>query len=146
MRLYVAAGSGGTVFNYVQDQNNRYFGNATRSPIASSVNTWTTLTWDVTAQPDSTSTPTYIDKTMIHRVGIEVNSSPSTAWTAPTLIYVDSIIVTSPTVTYTYTLDTAGTVYTTPTPSDQIGLLWFNNDSSDTKAANVTLAWQTSCP
>jgi hypothetical protein len=147
MRIYVAAGTGGAVFNYVQDPSFNYFAvpSATQ-PLISSIMGWTTVTWDVGAQAASGS----INKATIKRVGISVTSAPSTSgWTNPTVIYVDSIAVTTPSVSYMYTLDTTSTVQSAGTntdPSTSPPVLWFNNGSSDTKAANVTLTWQASCP
>ena len=145
-RLYVAAGTGGTVFNYVQDPSFHFFGVTTAlRPLISSFTGWSVLSWDVGAQADSENTG--IQKNTIKRVGIEVNSAPSTAWTNPTVIYIDSIVVTTPTVTYTYNLDTSATVLSAGTTTDPTGtVLWFNNGSQDTKATGVTLTWQATCP
>ena len=150
MRVFVQAGVGGTIFNYVQDAapNYHFFvvTTAARRELPS-VMGWTNLTWDVGAQPDTATPVTNIVKASIKRVGIEINSAPATTWSNPTVVYIDSITVTTPTQTQSFTFDTAAALTTTGTTSDpSTPILWLNTSSSDTKAANVTLAWQATCP
>jgi len=146
MRVYVQAGVGGTIFNYVQDSGYRFFGVTT--PMRPELNTlsgWQTLTFNVGAQPDSSTPATGIVKTDIRRIGIEINAAPATAWSNPTIVYVDSITVATPALSFT--LDMANTVTSTSSGTDVSGqVMWLNNQSADTKATGVTLAWQASCP
>jgi hypothetical protein len=142
MRIYVEAGTGGVVFNYVQDSSDRFLGAAMRPAIAMSVGKWSTLTWDVGAEPPLT---TGITKTAIKRIGIEVNASGSTAWTSPTVIYVDSITVTTP--AHSFTFDATATVSAMSATTDPASqALWLNSGSTDTTAARTALSWQASCP
>ena len=144
MRLYVQAGVGGTVFNYVQDSQPRFFGVATpmRSAL-NSINGWQTLTFNVGALADTASPG--IVKSDIRRIGIEINAAPSTAWSNPTIVYVDSITVLEPALSFTF--DTTSTLAATPSGSDVSGqVMWQHNGTSDTTASGVTLSWQATCP
>lgn len=150
MRVYVQAGVGGTIFNYVQDSapNYHFFGVTTATrPGLPSLAGWTTITWDVGGQPDTATPVTNIVKTGIKRLGIEINAAPATVWSNPTIVYVDSITVSTPTVTQSFTFGSAATLTTTPTTSDPATpILWINSSSSDTKATGVALSWQATCP
>jgi len=144
MHLYVEAGAAGTIFNYVQDSQYHYFGVTTASrPALSSLSGWQTLSFPVGAQPVGS---TAIVKTDIRRIGIEINAAPDTAgWSKPTVVYIDSIAVMSPALSFPF--DTTATVSTTPTGSDVAGqVLWQHNGSSDTTTTGVTLTWQNACP
>ncbi|MEI9952455.1 MAG: hypothetical protein WDO74_26620 [Pseudomonadota bacterium] len=145
MHFYVQAGTGGTIFDYVQDSGYRFFSvPAAMRPALSTAGTWSTLTWNIGAQPDS-APATGIVKTSIKRIGIEINGASSTSWSNPTIVYVDSITVVTPTLSFT--LDAASSVSTTPTNTDVGGqVMWLNNDPSDTNAGAVTLGWQATCP
>jgi hypothetical protein len=144
LRLYVQAGVGGTVFNYVQDSQHRFFGVSMAMRRAlSSISGWQTLTFNVGAVTD-TASPAIV-KSDIRRVGIEINAAPSTAWSNPTVVYVDSITVLQPALAFTF--DTASTVTGTPSGSDVPGqVMWRHNGTSDTTATGVTLSWQATCP
>jgi hypothetical protein len=84
-------------------------------------------------------------KTAIKRVGIEVNGSGATAWENPTVIYVDSITITTPSRSLTF--DASGSVSTMPTNTDPASqALWVNSDSADTTATRTALSWEASCP
>jgi hypothetical protein len=144
MRVYVQAGAAGTLFNYVQDSQYRYFGVATASrPALKSLSGWQTLTFGVGAQDVGSSA---IAKTDIRRIGIEINAAPDTTdWSNPTIVYVDSITVATPALSFT--LDMTATVNPIPTGSDVSGqVMWLHNGTSDTTAAGVTLTWQPTCP
>jgi len=145
MRVYVQAGAGGTIFNYVQDSGTyRFFGvpSAQRHPLGST-NAWVTLSWNVGAQPDSTGTG--IVKTSIKNIGIELIAQPSSAWSNPTIVYVDSLTVTSPALSFTF--DATASVNPTPTTTSPSGqALWLNSGSTDTTAAGSALSWQATCP
>jgi len=146
MHLYVQAGAAGTIFNYVQDSQYRYFGVTTnmRPALKGLVGTWQTLTFNVGTQPPGS---TGIDKTDIRRIGIEINAAPDTAgWSNPTIVYVDSITVMTPALSFPF--ETAATISTTPTGSDVAGqVMWQHNGSQDTTiTTGVALAWQAMCP
>ena len=145
MHLYVRAGSGGSIFNYVQDSGTYHFFAvvpAQRSAL-SSFSGWSTVTWDVGAQPDSAATG--IVKTSIKNIGIELGAQPSSSWTSPTIIYIDSIAVATPTLSFTF--DASSSVYPTPTTTAAAGqALWLNSGTVDTTAVGVTLGWQATCP
>jgi hypothetical protein len=144
MRLYVKAGSGGTIFNYVQDSASYHFlGVATaQRKTLSSFSGWTNVTWNVGAEdPGSTN----IVKTSIKNIGIEISAQPSSPWTSPTVVYIDSITVTSPALSFTF--DGSSSVYPTPSTTNVAGqALWLNSGSLDTTAVGATLSWQATCP
>jgi|SRR6478735_322874 len=144
MRLYVQAGTGGTLFNYVQDNGTYHFLGvppADRREL-SSFSGWSTLTWNVGTEPEGSSG---IVKTSIKNIGIELNAQPSSAWTSPTIVYVDSVTVTTPTLSFTF--DASTSVYTTPTTMSAASqALWLNSGASDTTATGAALGWQSSCP
>jgi len=143
MHLYVQAGAAGTVFNYVQDSGNNWFGVTTaQRPLLSSVVGWQTLTFNVGAQAATGG----IVKTDVRRLGIEINAAPATSgWSKPTVVYIDSITVATPALSFTF--DTTGTVSPNPTGSDVAGqVLWQHNGSTDTTAAGTALSWVATCP
>jgi len=145
MHLYVRAGSGGSIFNYVQDSGTYHFFGVplAQRAMLSSFSGWSTITWDVGAQPDSAATG--IVKTSIRNIGIEVGAQPSSSWTNPSIVYIDSIAVTTPTLSFTF--DASSTVYSTPTTAAAAGqALWVNSGATDTTAVGVTLGWQATCP
>jgi hypothetical protein len=145
MRLYVRAGSGGTIFNYVQDSGTYHFFGVEpgqRAALAS-FSGWSTVTWDVGAQADSAATG--IVKTSIENIGIEIGAPPSSSWTSPTVVYIDSIAVKTPTLSFTF--DGSSSVYPTATTTAAAGqALWINGGATDTTAVGVTLSWQATCP
>ncbi len=148
MHVYVQAGAAGTLFNYVQDSQYHYFGVTTASrPALKGLAGWQTLSFPVGAQAVGS---TSIVKTDIRRIGIEINALPdTTGWSNPTVVYVDSVTV-STTATATplsFPLDTMATVNPTPMTTDAAAqVMWLNSGSSDTTATGVTLAWQATCP
>ena len=145
MRVYVQAGQGGTIFNYVQDSGTYHFlgvPDAQRRSISSSSG-WSTISWNVGAEPDSAGTG--IVKTSIKNIGIELNALPSSAWVNPTIVYIDSISVTNPTLSFTF--DATASVSPTPSTTNAAGqALWLNSGTSDTTATGATLGWQAMCP
>jgi hypothetical protein len=145
MRLYVQAGAAGTVFNYVQDSAFHYLGVTTNvRPALKNITGWQTLSFNVGAQPVGS---TQINKSDIKRIGIEINAGPdTTGWSNPTIVYIDSVTVMTPALSFP--LDAAATVNTaTNLTSDVTGqVMWMNSGSSDTTAAGSTLTWQMACP
>jgi len=141
MRVYVKAGVGGVISNYVQDTAFNVLHNSTVTPLKT-VSGWQTLTWNIGAQGPGSSG---IALTGVSRIGIEINASPDTSWSNPTLVYVDSITVSSPALSFSF--DTSGTVTSTSSFLDVAGqVLWLNSNKVDTSATGVTLGWLASCP
>jgi hypothetical protein len=140
MRYYVQQGQGGTIFNYVQDSGTYHFLGVplAKRQLVSSGSGWSTVNWNVGAEPDSAGTG--IVKTSIKSIGIEINAQPSSSWTNPTIVYVDSITVTTPALSFTF--DAASSVATT----NANGALWLNSNSQDTTASGSTVTWQATCP
>ncbi len=144
MRLYVRAGAGGTIFNYVQDSGSYHFLGvpAAQRQKLSGLDGWSIVTWNVGAEPPGSSS---IVKTSIRNIGIEVNATPSTSWLNPTIIYIDSINVSSPTLSFAF--DASSAVYPTPTNTNVAGqALWVNSGATDTTATGTTVGWQATCP
>ena len=143
MRVYVQAGAAGTIFNYVQDSQYHFFGmpTAMRPPLKNQSG-WVTLTFPVGQSPATGS----IVKSDIRRIGIEINAGPDTAgWSNPTVVYIDSISVMTPALSYTF--DASTSVIVPPTGTDPSNsALWQHNGSTDTTATGVTLGWQGTCP
>ena len=144
MRLYVQAGVGGSVFNYVQDSGTYHFLGvpAAKRRLLSSTSGWSTLSWNVGAEPDAGSG---IVKTSIKNIGIELNAQPSSTWSNPTIVYLDSVTVTSPSLSFTF--PATASVYPTPTTtSAPQEALWLNNGATDTTANGAMASWQATCP
>ena len=142
LRIYVQAGSGGRIFAYAQDSSFNFLGPANK-PLLASQSGWVTLTWDVAAEP--TVSPA-ITKTDVKRIGIEIQAAPSSSWSNPTVVFVDSISVNTPNLSFPF--GSSSTVSTaTNVTSDQSGqVLWINNGSSDTTATGTALTWVATCP
>ena len=145
MRVYVQAGAGGTVFSYVQDSGTYHFLGvpSAQRRLLNSVNGWTTIIWNVGAEPDAAGTG--IVKTSIKNIGIELNAQPSSTWSNPTVVYLDSLTVTSPALSFTF--DATATVSPTPSTMNAPGqALWLNIGTTDTTATGAALSWQAACP
>ena len=140
MRFYVQAGQGGTLFNYVQDSGAyRFLGvPAANRQALSSASGWSTVSWKVGAEPDSAGTG--IVKTSIKSIGIEINAQPSATWSNPTVVFVDSVTVQTPALSFVF--DASSSVST----SNTSGALWLNSNSSDTTASGSAVTWQATCP
>lgn len=137
LRVFRRAGSGGQLHVYVQHGGGP-FGFASLdlgSRDIADLSGWEDISFDL-------GPITGYDKTIVRRLGIEVIGTGSTAWTNPTVIYVDSVsianTVLNPSV---FAFDTADTVSTTPStssPPDQ--RMWLNNGPNDTTVA-ASLSW-----
>ena len=132
-RVRVIAGSGGEIRAYAQhggtpDYDLTYGGLRKLDAIAS----WTTVTWDLGAAV------TTFDKTRIARIGIEVTGANSSSFTNPTILYLDSISVSGPSVG-PYAFDTAAALSsstTRPAP----GIFWLSAEP-DEALPGSTLSW-----
>ena len=138
VHLY-AEGADGGVFIYVQQATYEFYG---MPPVPfSTFSGWTTLTWDLSA---TASTGT-VNKAKVRRLGLEIGAWGGTTFTNPTVVYVDSISVTTPARSFSF--DAASTVNTTPTAAHAGDTaLWQNSASADTTASGSTLEWVASCP
>jgi hypothetical protein len=141
MRVYVQAGAAGTISNYVQNNgtpNFNFFANTAPTALKS-LSGWQTITFAVATQSTGGS------KAEIRRIGIEINAAPdTTGWSNPTVVYIDSITVTTPALSFPFESPT--TITSTAGTADVSGqVLWPNNGSQDTTASNVVLGWQ-NCP
>ena len=135
VHLY-AKGTGGGLFLYLQQATYEFYSPGSRA--FSGIDGWTTLTWDFSA---ASTAP--VDKAKVRRLGIEINGLGATSWTNPMLVYVDSITVTTPALSFPFDATasvhtTASSLYTADTA------LWLNNSSSDTTATGSTVAWAAS--
>jgi hypothetical protein len=145
MRLYVQAGAGGSIFNYVQDSGTYHFLGVpgAQRRLLSGSSGWSTVSWNVGAEPDAAGTG--IVKTSIKNIGIELNAQPSTTWSSPTIVYIDSLTVTSPALSFTF--DATASVSPTPMTMNASGqALWLNSGATDTTATEAMLSWQPTCP
>ncbi len=142
LHVYVQAGTGGRIFAYAQDSSFNFLGPANR-PLLANQNGWVTLTWNVASEP--TVSPA-ITKSDVKRIGIEIQAAPSTTWSNPTVVYVDSITVNTPSLSFPFS--TSGTVSTATNQSSDVSgqVLWLNANSSDTTASGTALSWVATCP
>jgi hypothetical protein len=139
--VYVEAGSGGVIFAYAQDASFNFLGAATR-PLLAEQSGWVTLGWDIAAEP---AVLPAIMKRNVTRIGIEIKAAPSATWSNPTIVYVDSISVNTPALTFPF--GTATTVSAMARASDPAGQsLWLNSGTDDTTASGSTLSWVADCP
>lgn len=132
------AGTGGSFRGYIQHDGSPdwVFLEGADTPFSSIGTTPGDIVWDL-----STVTTTF-DKTIIARIGIQVTASGATAWTNPTVLYVDSISVTGadPAIAG-WTFDTSATVHTTPVTFLAPGPMWHNNHTDDTTAVGSAISW-----
>jgi len=143
MRVYVKAGVGGAISNYVQDSTYKLLRDSTPAKL-DTLSGWQTVTWDVAAQGAGS---TGIALTAVSRIGIEISAASDTAWSNPTIVYIDSIAVTMTSPTLSFAFNTNGTVRSTPSTLDVAGqVLWQNSNTVDTTASNVALGWLATCP
>jgi hypothetical protein len=141
LRAYVEAGMGGVILAYAQDSSFNFLGPATK-PLLAEQDGWVTLAWDIGAEPAA---QTGIMKRSISRIGVEIKAAPSATWSNPTVVYVDSISVDTPALSFPFA--TTGTVSATAQSSDVAGqVLWLNSGTSDTTATGAKLSWVATCP
>jgi len=141
MRVHVQDGVGGVILAYAQDSSFNFLGPATK-PLLAEQDGWVTLTWDIGAEPAA---QTGIMKRSISRLGIEIKAAPSATWSNPTVVYVDSISVNAPALSFPF--GTTGTVSGMAQSSDVAGqVLWLNSGTMDTTATGTTLSWVATCP
>lgn len=134
-RVYAASASGGRVDLYIQhggvpDYNLIYGGGLDFDELDG----WAELEWTVA----STIPDFEFDKTLIRRVGIELAATGSGPWQNPTVVYVDSISVSGPSVG-PWNFATAATLSATPRDAEP-NLLWMSDDD-DEFVPGSTLGW-----
>jgi hypothetical protein len=132
-RVRAMAGTGGEVRAYVQhggtpDYDLTYGGLRKLDAIG----TWTSVTWDLAASAAS------FDLTRIARIGIEITGANSTAFTNPTLLYLDSITITGPTLG-PYEFDSAVTLSSAQT-RPAMDVLWLSPEPGESVAGSA-LSW-----
>ncbi len=139
VRLHVSGATGGSLFMYVQQATYEFWGQEPQA--LSGFSGLTTIDWNVGEE-----TTTGVDKTLIRRIGIEINGDGSATWTDPTIVYLDSITVTQASLSFPF--DGTGTVYTTPASSHSSDTaLWLNSATADTTALEgSSVAWSETCP
>ena len=131
-RIYKEAGIGGEFKGYVQHQGTDFeqlFGPA--QPLAT-LSGWQELVWNVGTHSTS------FNKTTVQRVGVQVIGWNSTAWSNPTIVYVDSIIADGAGVG-PWNFDSSGSIRTSPMTTADAGVLFIN--SGDSPVANTRLGW-----
>jgi len=117
--VFVQAGAGGLFRSYVQDASGFSYVQVGSTSITA-ITGWQDLSWTVPVGGSS------FDRTQVLTIGIELVGG--TGATDPTVIYVDSITVTSPSLSFTF--DDANTVLETAQMehlADQ--RMWLNTDS-----------------
>ncbi len=137
IRVARYAGTGGWFKAYIQEGSPNYlYQDSVETTIASIGTSMQTISWNVATAG------TTADKTIIRRIGVEISGAGASSWTNPTVLYVDSIIVTGTSLAMaSFTFDTASAVYVTPTSSGPNDVIWLNNYSSDTNVTGATLGW-----
>lgn len=136
-RVYAPNATGGGFYLYVQQASYAYYA---QSPQAlTGLKDWVTISWDL-----SLATPSGFDKTKVRRIGIGITAGDSTAWADPTLVYVDTVTVAAPTLSFPF--ETVSSVNTTPT-NYHVGdnAIWMNNGPNDTTAIGATISWSAKC-
>ncbi len=137
LRLALEAGAGGTISMYVQ-QGSPDFGWRFSNPIRLGMlgPAMQSIVWNV---KDSTGTP---DATGIERIGIQVDGAGGSPYASPSVILVDSIVVTgSSLASGVFDFDSASSVYTTKTASGPVETIWLNNYAVDTNMADAAISW-----
>jgi hypothetical protein len=137
LRVARYAGTGGWFKAYIQEGSPNYlYQDSVETTIASIGTSMQTISWDVATAG------TTADKTTIGRIGIEISGNGASSWTNPTVLYVDSIMVTGTTLAMSsFTFDRSTTVSATPTGNGPNNVIWLNNFSGDTNVSGATLSW-----
>jgi hypothetical protein len=144
LRIYVEDGEGGRIFPYAQDADYNFLGPATADrALLAEQQGWETITWNVAAEPAGTSG---IDKSNITRIGIEIQAAGSTSWSNPTIVYVDSISVDDPALSFGFGMSSSVSTATNQTTDPNSQVLWLNADSADTTATGSEASWVATCP
>jgi hypothetical protein len=135
-RVFKRAGTGGEIKGYIQHGGVPDYAQLFQSAALrlSDMDGWQDLVWNVGAE-----TAAY-DKAIVARVGIQVTGRASTAWTNPTVIWVDSIRVTGPSVG-PWPFDDQASVAPSATLSANPNVLWRN--SGDSPVNGSTVGWFT---
>lgn len=136
-RVAKLAGTGGTLRGYIQEGSPDYHVQYDAATVISSIgSSMQTISWSIATAG------TAANKAAIQRIGIEINGANGSAWTNPTVIYLDSIVVTGATLSpSSYPFDAASSVHTTPTGQGPAGKLYQNNFSEDTNVTGAAVSW-----
>lgn len=136
-RIAKLAGTGGTFKGYIQEGSPDYsIQDGVSTPIADIDTSMQEIAWSIAGAGNAA------DKTMIRRIGIEIAGTGGSTFTNPTVLYLDSIVVTGSSLNpASFTFDTSGTVYTTPTGEGPPSQLYLNNYSADTNVTGAALSW-----
>jgi hypothetical protein len=136
-RVAKLAGTGGTFKGYIQEGSPNYqLQDGVNTTIASIGTGMQNIAWSIA------SAGTAANKTSIQRIGIEIAGTSGSSWTNPTVLFVDSIVVTGSSLTSgSYTFDTEATVYTTPTEQGPAGRLFLNSYADDTNVTGAAISW-----
>jgi hypothetical protein len=95
VRMHAPGATGGSVVFYFTDNSEFTAGGGTTVSLADLSQRWTDVTFSATGDVN-------FDSTQIRQVNLEVISGSSSAWTNPTIIYVDSIRTTNLAVNHTF--------------------------------------------
>jgi hypothetical protein len=136
-RAFVQAASGGVIQGYVQegpdsDPARNYAQLWTGWLDLSGISGWQDIVFDVGAAS------TTFDKTGVARIGIEIAGGNSSAWTDPTVVYVDSIAISgSNPAVGPFTFDGASSISTSTTGA-AANVLWLNGYDPYVAGSQVT--------
>ena len=136
-RVFVRAGTRGSFQGYVQHGANPDGGSGGFAQFfqgwqeLSNISGFQNIVWNIG------SAVTSFDKTVIERIGIEITGSDtkdSGAWTNPTIVYVDSILVSNGP---SFTFDTSGTI-SSSTTNAPAGVMFLNSFDGPVAGSQVT--------
>jgi hypothetical protein len=128
VRIYAPGATGGAIVFYFTDNSEFTAGGGTTVSFADLSQRWTDVTFSASGGTD-------FDSTQIRQVNLEVISGSSSAWTNPTVIYVDSVRSTNLAVNHTF--DVAAPE---PTPWSPMVM------SGSQVIAGSTIAWADTTP
>ena len=133
-RVFKRAGTGGEVKGYIQHGGSPDYAQLFQSNALqlSDCDGWEEIVWNVASETAS------YDKSIVARVGIQVTGLGSTAWTNPTIVYVDSISVQGPGAG-PWNFADASTLSSSATISAAPNVLWRN--SGDSPVAGSSVSW-----
>jgi hypothetical protein len=132
-RVFKRAGSGGEIRGYIQHGGTPDFGQLFQSqPLRlSACDGWEEIVWRIADEGGN------YDKTIVGRVGIHVIGVGSTEWTNPTVVYLDSIRVTGPSVG-PWDFADAASIDPAATYGAEPNLLWRNLGDDPVEGSEIT--------
>ena len=135
-RVFCQAGSGGQLRGYLQHGGSPDFAFLVLGITElADLSGWTSVSYELSGV-------TGFDKTVVRRVELEITGAASSAWTNPTVVYLDSISIANTSLSpSSFGFDDAASITTTPSATGPLDQCLWMNDAPDDSNVDASLSW-----